>query len=30
MKKDGLSTLDYKILQTDTFMGENKYVKVDI
>jgi len=30
MKNDGLSTLDYKTLQTDTFMGENKYVKVDI
>jgi hypothetical protein len=25
-----LSTLDYKTLQTDTFMGDNKYVKVDI
>ena len=30
IKDDGLSNLKYKILQADTFMGDNKYVKVDI
>jgi len=30
LTKDGLSSLDYKVLQTDTFMGDCKYVKVDI
>ena len=30
LTKDGLSSLDYEVLQTDTFMGDCKYVKVDI